>query len=250
MSDEPGPFLVSTGWLADHLDDDDVRVLDVSGHLDEQGRNQAHDDYLAEHLPGAVWFDVVSTHGELSDPDSPLSWTWPPLAQIESAMGRVGVDSETTVVIVGRTFSKALGLGTMWCTRAWWTLHHSGVRCVVLEGGHERWLAEGRPMEIGAVEVEPTTFHGVDRRVDAIADRHDVEAALADGASCVIDALPEVSFTGERVNYARPGHITGAQNVPYAHLIAEPTAAFVPVDEARAVFDRAGVLDRERVVLY
>jgi len=243
-------FLVSTEWLAEHVNDDDVRVLDVSGFLDDDRVNRAHDDHLAEHLPGAVWFDVASANGELSDPDSTLSWTWPPLAQIESAMGRVGVDDGTTVVLVARTFDRPLGLGTMWCTRAWWTLHHSGVTCAILEGGHERWLAEGRPTESGPVAATPTTFRGEDRRAEAIADRHDVEASLADGASCVIDALPEASFSGERVNDARPGHITGAQNVPFHRFIAEPTAGFVPVDEARSIFDRAGVLDRERVVLY
>lgn len=247
MSDR---FLVTTQWLAEHLDDDRVRILDVSGFLDDAGVNRAHDEYLAEHIPGAVWFDVTSTHGELSDPTSSLSWTWPPMEQIEAAMSRVGVARDTTVVIVGRTFDRPLGLGTMWCTRAWWTLHHSGVRCVILEGGLERWRAEGRPTESGPVWVAPTEFSGEDRREEAIADRQDVESALADGTSCVIDALPEASFTGERVNYARPGHITGAQNVPHPHFITEPTAAFVSVDEARELFDRVGVLDRERVVLY
>ena len=243
-------YLVTTDWLAAHLDDDHVRILDVSGFLDDAGVNQARDEYLAEHIPGAVWFDVASAHGELSDPTSSLSWTWPPLEQIDAAMGRAGVDRDTTVVIVGRSFDRPLGLGTMWCTRAWWTLHHSGVRCAILEGGLERWRAEGRPTESGAVSVAPTTFAGEDRRDLAIADRHDVESALADTASCVIDALPELSFTGARVNYARPGHITGAENVPYSRFITEPTAAFVSVDEARELFDRAGVLDRERVVLY
>ncbi len=70
-------FVVSTEWLAEHIDDDDVRVLDVTGYLDEQRTNRAVDDYVAEHLPGAVWFDVASASGELSDPDSALSWTWP-----------------------------------------------------------------------------------------------------------------------------------------------------------------------------
>lgn len=243
-------YLVTTDWLAEHLDDDDVRILDVSGYLDDEGVNAAHGDHLAEHVPGAVWFDVVSTKGELSDPNSELWWTWPSMDQIEAAMGQVGVGDDTTVVIVGRTFKQPLGLGTMWCTRAWWTLHHSGVRCVILEGGHERWKAEDRPLDSGAVEVVPTTFHGDDRRTDAIADLHDVRAALDDGASCVIDALPEASYTGERTNYARPGHITGAGNIPYSNFIEEPTAAFVPVERAREIFEQAGLFDVERAVLY
>ena len=244
------PWLVTTIWLAARLDDPNVRVLDVTGALDADRRNVAHPDYLAEHIPGAVWFDVASADGELSDPSSSLSWTWPPLEQIESAMGRVGVDNDTTVVITARSSDQPLGHGTMWCTRAWWTLHHSGVRCAILEGGWERWTAEGRPVAAGEVAVEPRRFTGTDRRDEAIAHRSDVEAAVADGAACVIDALPESSFRGERVNYARPGHITGAQNVPYHRFVVEPTAVFVSDDEARSIFEAEGVLARERAVLY
>ena len=243
-------FLVTTDWLAAHLDDPHVRVLDVSGALDADRVNEARESYLAEHLPGAVWFDVATGKGELSDPTSDLSWTWPPIRQIEVAMGRVGVDGDTTVVIVARTIDRPYGLGTMWCTRAWWTLHHSGVRCVILEGGHERWVAEGRPVESGEVEVDGRVFVGDDRRAQAIADRHDVTTALSDADSCVIDALPPESFRGERTTYARPGHITGAQNLPYREFIVAPTADFVSESEARAIFEAAGMFDRERAVLY
>lgn len=242
--------LVTTDWLAEHLDDPKVRVLDVSGHLDEERRNLAHDDYLAAHIPGAVWFDVASAHGELSDPASELAWTWPPLARIEAAMGRVGVDADTTVVITARSSTDPYGHGTMWCTRTWWTLHHSGVRCAILRGGLERWAAEGRRTESGSVTVEPRSFTGTDRRAAAIADRHDVQEALGAEQSCVVDALPTASYTGERVVYSRPGHITGAQSLPFHQFIAEPTADFVPDDEARAIFEAAGLFERERAVLY
>jgi thiosulfate/3-mercaptopyruvate sulfurtransferase len=248
--DDPDRWLVTTDWLAEHLDDPMVRVLDVTGYLDAERNNQAHGAYLDAHIPGAVWFDVASGDGELSAPDSPLSWTWPPLAQIEAAMGRVGVDNDTRVVITARTLTEPYGLGTMWCTRAWWTLHHSGVDCAVLEGGLERWTAEGRTTESGDITPLPRDFNGADRRAGAIADRDDVLAALEKGTSCVVDALPPESFDGTRVNYARPGHITGAQNLPYRTFIVEPTAVFVPVDEARRIATEAGLFDVERAVLY
>lgn len=243
-------FLVSTEWLAARLDDPNVRILDVTAVLDEERRNVAEPDYLAEHLQGAVWFDVGSATGELSDPDSSLSWTWPPLVQIEAAMGRVGVDNDTQVVLVARSSRQPYGVGTMWCTRAWWTLHHSGVTCAILAGGHERWVDEGRPTDSGGVTFEPRIFVGDDRRAGAIADQRDVQAALAEADSCVIDALPASSFSGERVNYARPGHIAGAQNVPFPRLIKEPTADFIGEDEARAMFEAEGLFDRGRAVLY
>lgn len=243
-------YLVSTQWLSEHLDDPQVRVLDVSGNLDAERNNLAHDDYVVEHVPGAVWFDVASGYGELSDPSSPLWWTWPSMRQIEGAMGRSGVDNRTTVVIVARSADRPYGHGSMWCTRAWWTLHHSEVRCVILAGGHERWKREGRPLESGDVTVPPRTFIGTDRRHEGIADRDDVQTALETGASCVVDALPTDVFRGERTPYARPGHITGAQNVPFHSLIAEPTADFVPVERASAIFDEAGLFDRNRVIVY
>ena len=249
VHDRPDDF-VSTEWLAAHVDDPRVRIIDVRAHLDTDRRNLAYDDYTAEHIPGAVWFDVGSGHGELSDPSSPLNWTWPSLDRIERSMRRVGVGQGTTVVIVGRTFTLPYGDGTMWCTRTWWTLHHSGVDCVILAGGMERWLDEGRPVDAGDVSFPPGDFVGADRRHEAIADRSDVEEALTSTSSCVIDALPEVSFRGERVASSRPGHITGAQNLPFRRFIAAPTADLVADDEARAVFDRAGVFDRERAVLY
>lgn len=248
--DDPDRWLVTTEWLAEHLDDPHVRVLDVSGVLDADRHNLARPAYLDAHVPGAVWFDVASGYGELSDPDSHLNWTWPPLARIEAAMARVGVDADTRVIITARTSSEPYGHGTMWCTRTWWTLHHSGVDCAILEGGLERWIAEGRPTESGDVTPEPRRFTGTDRRAGAIADRDDVLTALASATSCVIDALPPESFDGSRVNYARPGHITGARNLPFRTFISEPTAAVVPVDEARRVAEEAGLFDVERAVLY
>ena len=83
-----------------------------------------------------------------------------------------------------------------------------------------------------------------------MADRYDVQEALTDGGACVVDALPPQSYRGERTNYARPGHIAGARNLPYSTFIEEPTAAFVTVGQARDAFERAAMLDRERVVLY
>ena len=94
------------------------------------------------------------------------------------------------------------------------------------------------------------SFVGVDRRADAIADQADVLEALATDDACVIDALPPDSFSGERVNYSRPGHITGARNLPFRTFIVEPTAVFVPVEEARRLAERAGLFDVERAVLY
>ena len=243
-------FLVTPEWLADHLVDPQVRIIDVTGFLDADRQNQAHDRYVSGHIPGAIWFDVASGKGVLSDPTSALNWTWPTIGQIEAAMRAIGVDDDTTLVITAGTSDEPYGHGTMWCTRAWWTLHHSGVDCVILEGGVERWASQGRPLESGAVSVPVGSFVGVDRRADAIADQADVLEALATDDACVIDALPPDSFSGERVDYSRPGHITGARNLPFRTFIVEPTAVFVPVEEARRLAERAGLFDVERAVLY
>ena len=85
-------FLVTPEWLADHLVDPQVRIIDVTGFLDADRQNQAHHPYVSGHIPGAIWFDVASGKGVLSDPTSALNWTWPTIGQIEAAMRAIGVE--------------------------------------------------------------------------------------------------------------------------------------------------------------
>ena len=135
----PTPFLVETDWLAEHLDDPGVRVLDVTGMLTSKLENIAHDRAFTEgHVPDALFFDIASAKGLLSDPDARLPWTWPSPARVEAAMHAAGVNQETHVILYAATPRPGVDRGVMWCTRAWWTLRHFGVRCSILNGGLEK----------------------------------------------------------------------------------------------------------------
>jgi len=248
MAEQPN-HLVSVDWLAEHLDDSAVCVLDVTARLDRELVNRSHDACFVEgHIPGAVHFDVASAKGVLSDPVADLPWMWPGAGRVTEALRAAGVDDGDLVVITASTPRPGIDSGTMWCTRAWWTLTRMGVRAVVLHGGNEAWVAAGHPVETGPVEVAPGSVT-VGERASGRAEVDEVLDALGRPDACVVDALSRDNYEGRDPGYGpRCGHITGADNVPYLDLIEAETAAFKPVDEIRGLL--SGVLDHDRVVTY
>jgi thiosulfate/3-mercaptopyruvate sulfurtransferase len=243
-------YLVETEWLAANLDDPGVRILDVTAMLTSKLVNRARDEwYDAAHLPGSQFFDVAGAQGQLSDPAAPLPWTWPTADQFAETMGRHGIGRDTRVVLVARTPRPGIDSGTMWCTRAWWTMHHIGVDVAVLRGGIEKWVAEGRPMVSETATVEPTVFTVRPGWERARADRDDVLAALEDGSTCVVDALPATTFDGVDPGYGpRRGHIAGAVNLPFHDLVDGETAGFVSPPRMQARLE--ALLEQPRVITY
>lgn len=252
-------WLVSTEWLAAHLDDPSVRVLDVTAKLSSRLDNGAGAETWREaHIPGSVFFDVPSAKGRLSDPDADLPWMWPSPDRFEAAMAAAGVGADTRVVLVARTPRPGIDSGTMWCTRAWWTMHHYGVDCAILHGGVERWGAEGRPLSSGDAPAPPAPSAPLVAAAGwehARATADDVVAAVDDIAGgsapvCLVDALPPDNFDGTGAGYGRPGHITGAVNVPFRSLIEAETCGFVDADTMHRVLTEAGLLDSPKVITY
>lgn len=247
-------YLVDVAWLAENLYDPGVRVVDVTSRLTSDLQNMAKEKcFDLGHIPGSVHLDVGSGHGALSDPDHELSWMWPSDAQIEAVLGELGVTNGTRVILVARTPREGLDSGTMWCTRAWWTLHHSGVDCAILHGGIEAWEAAGHEISTDQPSITPTRFTvpadapSVSARVNA----DQVLAALGDGATCVVDALPAGRFDGTEPGYGpRRGHISGAVNLPYPRMITAETAAFASPEVLAGILDEAGLMDRSRVITY
>lgn len=243
-------YLVTTEWLAEHLDD--VRVLDVTAKLTGALENRAEAEcFDGAHIPGSVFFDVASGKGVLSDPEAKLPWMWPSAKQIASSLAAAGVGPKDRVVLVARTPRDGIDSGTMWCTRAWWTLHHAGVDCAILRGGIEQWEAEGRPLTSESTLVTATDAVAIpDDWQRGRADVSDVQAVL-EGGGCLIDALPADSFDGSGSAYGpRGGHITGARNVPFRSLIEAESAGFVDAPTMHGILSDAGLLDDERVVTY
>ena len=247
-------YLITAEWLAAHLDDPAVVVLDVTARLTGRLDNEPGRQVWAEaHIEDSQFFDVASAYGALSDPAAALPWTWPGPDRFAATMADLGIGANTRVVIVGRTPRPGVDSGTMWCTRAWWTMHHFGVDCAILAGGIEGWQAEGRPLSAAPTLPRPAIGPPLQLASDwerGRADRHEVLAAIDDGAAgaCVVDVLPASSFAGDDASFGRPGHITGAINIPGTGLIAQETCGFV--DPATMDSVLAEALDQPQVITY
>jgi thiosulfate/3-mercaptopyruvate sulfurtransferase len=155
-------------------------------------------------------------------------------------MARLGVDDSSTVVLYDQNRS-------MWAARVWWMLRWIGFdRAALLDGGLTAWIAEGRPTGSGPVERTAATLTA-HPRPRLIADRDEVLDAVGDGATCIIDALPDAQYRGTRTTYPRPGHIPGASNAPAADLVDATSGSYLPLEQLEQRFpsDRSA-----RVITY
>ncbi len=240
-------FLVGTGWLAGHLDDPKVVVLDCTTHLipDPAITYQVvpgRADFEAGHIPGAQFVDIQE---DVSDPDQlPMRFMAPPPERMAAAMRRFGVHGDSRVVL----YSTA---NVWWASRVWWLLRMIGFdNAAVLDGGFQKWRAEGRAIETGAGRARPAGDVGVRQVRPLMVGREEVRRAIGDGTVCTINALTAAQHAGSGGNsYGRPGHIAGSVNLPAAHLIDPATNAFLPAAVLREKFAGIGALDR-RVIAY
>ncbi|MDA9404855.1 3-mercaptopyruvate sulfurtransferase [Bradyrhizobium sp. CCBAU 45389] len=224
--------LVSTEWLAAHMGDANVKILDASFKLPGV-LPLPKDDYLAAHLPGAVFFDVDA----VSDHSNPLPHMFPSAEQFGRDVGNLGISNADTVVLYDAG-------GWVAAPRAWWmflSYGHANVR--ILNGGLKKWRAEGRATEGGEVKPKPATFKASydPKRVRSM---QQLIANVESRAEQVIDARAADRFEG-RAPEPRPGirsgHIPGARNVPYNQLFDAATGEMKPLDHLRAAFTGAGV---------
>jgi thiosulfate/3-mercaptopyruvate sulfurtransferase len=224
--------LVSTEWLAEHLKDANVKLLDATFKLPGV-LPLPKDDYLSAHIPGAVYFDVDA----VSDHSNPLPHMFPSAEQFGRDVGALGVSDADTVVIYDAG-------GWVAAPRAWWMFLSYGHRDVrILNGGLKKWRAEGRAVESGEVTAKPATFRANydARRVRSI---EQMIANVASHAEQVIDARAADRFEGRAVEPRpgiRSGHIPGALNLPYNNLFDAATGTMKPLDDLREAFTGAGV---------
>jgi thiosulfate/3-mercaptopyruvate sulfurtransferase len=231
MSADDPKTLVSTDWLAAHLDDPDLRVIDASYYLPDMGRD-AKAEYAAGHVPGARFFDI----DEISDQRSELPHMAPPVEKFISRMRAMGVGDGHQVVVYD-------GAGMFSAPRVWWTFRLMGKTDIaVLDGGFPKWKAEGRPVE----DMAPILR---DRHITAskqnmlVRDVTQVAAAAKLGDHEIIDARSPGRFRGEEPEPReglRSGHIPGSKNVHYRTLLNADGTMKTPA-EMRAVFEAAGV---------
>ena len=235
FQDDP-KTLVSTDWLAAHLKDPDLRILDASWYMPAQSRDaqtrDAKTDYAAGHIPGARFFDI----DEISDQRSALPHMAPPPEKFISRMRAMGVGDGHQVVVYD-------GAGLFSAARVWWTFRLMGkVDVAVLDGGLPKWLAEGRA-------VEDMTPMARDRHMTTSRQNHLVRdvTQVAHAAKLfeaeIVDARSAARFAGEAPEPRaglRSGHIPGSKNVPFTTLLTGD-GTMKPVAELQAVFAAAGV---------
>lgn len=231
MSYANADALVSTEWLAAHLDAPDVRVVDASWYLPAMNRDPKA-EYAAGHIPGAVFFDI----DEISDDASPYPHMLPSSVKFTSRVQKLGLgDGNRIVVYDAHPMLSA--------PRVWWMFRHFGHKDVaVLDGGLNKWKAEGRPLE--DLPPMPRQRH-FSARMDTtlVRDTEGVKEALT-GKEQVVDVRAANRFSGEAPEPRpglRAGHMPGALNLPWENLIDPQRGTMLPAATLKSKIEAAGI---------
>ena len=213
MSDSilPGT-LVSPQWLAEHLTQPGLQVVDIRGYVktEDLGEGRQHAEYLGardeydrEHIPGSVFIDWTT---DIVDPDHEVKAQLAPADRFSEAMSRLGIGNETDVVVVDHTAGH-------FATRLWWALRYYGHdRVALLDGGFNRWKALGLPLTDAVPDVQRRTFMARERPSLRV-ETEEILARIREGSSVIVDARDPAQYTGAIRRGARGGHVPTAVNV-------------------------------------
>ena len=243
-------LIVSTEWLAEHLNDPDLRVVDMRGSVvtrqlapgvEQADYRGARDEYLAGHIPGAVYIDWTT---DIIDPDDPVPVQIAPAARFAAAMAERGIGDETLVVAVDHN-------GGQFATRLWWALSYYGHDKIrVLDGGWDKWVKEGRPVEAGEVKVARAVFTPRPRlELRVTAEQLAGRLAHPDLDWQLVDARDAGQYTGAKRRGPRGGHIPGALHVP-RELFFSPHGGFLSIEEIRQRIKEHGLRADRPTVAY
>jgi len=230
------PHLIDAQTLAERLGDEDLVILDctVVLHRPEGGgpyRAEAQwEAYRDAHIPGAIFADLVSV---FADPSARFYFAIPSPDDFAATASAHGIGSGATVVVYAQA-------SPMWATRLWWLLRYHGFDNVyVLDGGLTTWLAAGLPVESGEPRQPMPRPFTVTLRPELLARQADVEGALGDEQTCLVNALTPEAFRGDGVtSYSRPGRIPGSESVPAAALLDPESQRFLPEPQLRQALGR------------
>ena len=238
MSADDPRMLVSTQWLADHMKDPDLRILDASYYLPDMGRD-AKAEYDVAHIPGARFFDIDDVSDSLSD----LPHMAPPPEKFMSRLRAMGVGDGHQVVVYD-------GNGLFSAARVWWLFRLMGKTDIaVLDGGIRKWQAEGREVE-DMPPIVRDRHMTAQRQAHLVKDVTQVAAAAKLGDWQIVDARSPGRFRGEEPEPReglRSGRIPGSKNVHYATLL-NADGTMKRGDDLRAAFEAGGVDLDKRVI--
>jgi thiosulfate/3-mercaptopyruvate sulfurtransferase len=224
--------LVTTEWLAAHLGEPDLRVVDATFYLPHLKRD-ARAEFEQAHIPGAVFFDIEA----IADHGNPLPHMLPDARAFAHAVGALGIGTGDHVVAYG-------GRGLIASARVWWTFRAFGHdRVAVLDGGFGKWRAEGRPVESGVPSPAPRRFSAVLHK-ELVADLTRMRAILERRDAQIVDARSRGRFTATEPEIRpglRGGHIPGSTNLPYTELFRAEDDAMLPAADVAGAFARVGL---------
>jgi thiosulfate/3-mercaptopyruvate sulfurtransferase len=223
--------LVDTAWVAAHLDDANVRIVDGSWHLPPTGRN-GREEYGEAHIPGAVYFDIDA----ISDPDSSLPHMMPTAEAFAAAVGAMGIANDHRVIVYDAD-------GLFSAPRVWWMFRAFGHDNVALmTGGFRAWQSEEHPVTSEIPSPQATAF---DARFNPgmVRSKAQMRANMDSAGELVLDARAANRFAGTEPEMrpgVQPGHIPGSGNLPYAEIIDAAAGNFNSADDLRNAFDAQG----------
>lgn len=236
-------LIVTVEWLHQHLDDANLRIVDIRGHVLPASEPPPHyfnhhADYVKSHIPGATFVDWVQ---EITDPADPRHAQIARPDRFAEAMSRHGIGDSTFVV----AYDDA---GGMFAARLWWALNYYGhAQVAVLDGGWQAWTAQEKPVTADLPAITPAHFTpSSNGRI--YRDKHAVLSHL-DDHQMLIDVRSPDEYAGKTSRAVKKGHIPGAINLPRTTLVA-PDGTFLSAAELREKFRSAGADSHEDVVFY
>jgi thiosulfate/3-mercaptopyruvate sulfurtransferase len=225
-------WIVETEWLANHLQSPDLIVLDGSWHLPAANRD-AKAEYKAEHIPGALFFDI----DDLSDDKTDLPHMLPSTVKFASRMKKIGVGDGARIVVYDTT-------GIFSAARVWWTFRAMGHKDVaVLNGGMKKWKAEGRALEDGLPPKRSERHYTPLQNTELIRDLDEMQALIKKPGAQIVDARPAGRFEGRDAEPRpglRSGHIPGSKNIP-SQMLLHADGTLKSTEELAALFKAAGL---------
>ncbi len=225
-------WIVETEWLESHLSSPDLVILDGSWHLPTANRDPKA-EYLSEHIPGALFFDI----DDLSDEKTNLPHMLPSTVKFASRMKKMGIGDGARIVVYDTS-------GIFSAARVWWTFRAMGHRDVaVLNGGLRKWKAEGRPTEDGPPAKRSERHYTPLQNTEIIRDLEDMKALIKKPGAQIVDARPAGRFEGRDAEPRaglRKGHIPGSKNIPSQALLM-PDGTFKSAEDLAALFKAANI---------
>jgi thiosulfate/3-mercaptopyruvate sulfurtransferase len=242
-------YLISTDQLAELIGKSDLRLYDcTTHHVDLPIGSDApyvvvsgRADFEDRHIPGANYLDLQA---DFSDNNTKLRYMLAPIPELEAAFARHGLNQNCRIVLYSAG-------SMMYATRFWWMLRSLGVDALVLDGGLDKWLIEGRPVEAGSAAEYPPTLFRAQPRPHLFVNQSVVLSALNDDGSILVNGLYPRFHSGlEPSRYGRPGRIPGSVNVPAIDLMKSGDRSLKPLEELAELFAVKGVTQDKNVICY